>query len=70
MKKKTEKENLLLALRKSNNQQEIEVVLSDWYLRQGKEFAAPNFYADKISVKKNLVIFENLNYNYKTSYEL
>lgn len=68
--KKTEKENLLLALRKSNNQQEIECIISDWYLRQGKEFTAPNFYADKISVKKNLVIFENINYNYKTSYEL
>lgn len=68
--KKAEKNNLLLALRKSNNQEEIEVILADWYLRQGKEFTAPNFYADKISVKKNLVIFENINYNYKTSYEL
>lgn len=68
--KKTEKDNLLLALRKSNNQEEIEVILHDWYLRQGREFTAPNFYADKISVKKNLVIFENINYNYKTSYEL
>lgn len=68
--KRTEKNNLLLALRSSNNQQEIEVILADWYLRQGKEFTAPNFYADKISVKKNLVIFENLNYNFEAFYEI
>lgn len=63
-------ENLLKALRASNNQQEIETILSDHYLRQGVEFIAPCFYADKISIKSNMVIFENLNYNYKLTYTL
>ena len=68
--KKSIDENVLKALKSSNNQSEIESILADYYLRQGIEFVAPCFYADKISIKPNMVIFENLNYNYKLSYTL
>lgn len=68
--KKSIDENVLKALKSSNNQSEIESILADYYLRQGIEFNAPCFYADKISIKSNMVVFENLNYNYKISYTL